>query len=174
MRAVTPSTFEPFRATHQRAVAAFIARAQDLTAAQWETQVAPDKWSPAQIAEHLRLTYAVIGGELEGGQGIRIRVRAWRRLWLRLRYLPQILRSGQLPARARAPRESRPGDGPFDRAATLAALADAASMFEDALAARWGYSRAVLTHHVFGRMPVKKGIRFLTVHTNHHTRQLPG
>lgn len=172
MRAVIPSTFEPLRTSHQLAVAAFISRAQELTVAQWSAPIAPDKWSPAQIAEHLRLTYAVIGGELEGGPGIRIRVPPWMRLWFRIRYLPHIMRSGQLPAGARAPREARPGSGPFERPVTLAALAEAAAMFEDAMARRWDQPEAVLTHHVFGSMPVRKGIRFITVHTEHHTRQI--
>lgn len=173
MRTITPSSFEPLRASHQTAVATFISKAQALTAAEWEAPIAPDKWSPGQIAEHLRLTYVTVGGEVDGGQGIRIRTPTWVRPWLKFRYLRQILRSGQLPAGARAPREARPRDGPFDRAATLAALAEAAATFEDAIARRWEGREAVLTHHVFGSMPIRTGLRFVTVHTEHHTRQLP-
>lgn len=172
MRTITPSSFEPLRASHQAAVSAFISKALTLTAAEWEAPIAPDKWSPAQIAEHLRLSYVALGSEAEGGQGLRIRTSSWIQPWLRWRYLRQILRTGHLPAGARSPREARPGAGPFDRAATLAALAEAASAFEDAIARRWDGNDAVLTHHIFGHMPIRKGLRFVTVHTEHHTRQL--
>jgi len=173
VRAITPSSFEPLRASHQTAIAAFLSKAQSLSVVEWEAPIAPGKWSPAQIAEHLRLTYVTIGSEIEGGQGIRVRTSAWIRPWLKLRYLRQILRSGHLPAGARAPREARPGDGPFDKGATLGALAGAAAAFEDAVARRWDGSKAVLTHHVFGSMSIKTGLHFVTVHTQHHTRQLP-
>lgn len=173
MRAVIPSSYAPLLTSHQRAVSAFIARAQDLSVQQWEAPLLPGKWSPAQIAEHLRLAYTVFSSELDGGQGLRIRVTGWKQVWVRLRFLRKILRSGRLPAGARSPREARPGEGPFDRSVTLAAVAAAASRFEEALADRWDHTNARLTHHVFGRMSAKKAIRFVTVHTEHHTRQLP-
>jgi hypothetical protein len=173
MRAVAPAGYEPHLSSHRNAVNLFIQRAQAIAPEQWEAPLGGGKWSPAQIAEHLRLTYEVVSGEMEGGQGIAIRTKPWQQAWIRVRYLPQILRSGRLPAGARAPREARPGDGPFDRAATLAALAHAATRFEEALADRWDRADAILTHHLFGKMTGKKGIRFLTVHTLHHTRQLP-
>ncbi len=172
MRAITPSSFEPLRASHQTAVAAFVSKAQALSAAEWDTPLAPGKWSPAQVAEHLRLSYVVFGSEAEGGQGIRIRTASWVQPWLRFRYLRGILSTGSIPAGARSPREARPGEGPFDRGETLSALATAATAFEDAIARRWDSRNAVLTHHVFGRMPIRKGLRFATVHIQHHTRQI--
>lgn len=172
MRAITPSSFEPLRASHQTAVATFISRAEALSPADWDAPLAPGKWSPAQVAEHLRLSYAVLGGEADGGEGLRIRTPSWMQPWLRFRYLRPILSTGSLPTGARSPREARPGDGPFDRVATLAALAAAAAAFEDAIARRWDNRSAALTHHIFGRMPVRKGLRFATVHTQHHTRQI--
>ena len=173
MRAVIPGSCAPLLASHQRAVSAFIARAQDLSPEEWEAPLDAGKWSPSQIAEHLRLAYTVFSSELEGGQGLRVRVTGWKQAWVRLRFLGRILRSGQLPAGARSPREARPGDGPFDRPVTLAAIARAASQFEEALAGRWDHANTRLTHHVFGRMSAKKAVRFVTVHTEHHTRQLP-
>ena len=173
MRAVIPSSYAPLLAAHQHAVRAFIDRAQELSPQEWEAPLDAGKWSPAQIAEHLRLAYTVFSSELEGGQGLRIRVTGWKQVLVRMRYLGKILRSGRLPAGARSPREARPGDGPFDRSLTLAAIASAASRFEEALAERWDNANARLTHHVFGGMSPKKAIRFVTVHTEHHTRQLP-
>jgi hypothetical protein len=172
VRAVTPSSLEPLRASHQAAVATFVSSAQALSPAEWDAPLGPGKWSPAQVAEHLRLSYVVLGGEADGGEGLRIRTASWIQPWLRFRYLRRILSSGTIPAGARSPREARPGDGPFDRSETLAALSVAASAFEDAIARRWENRSAALTHHVFGRMPIQKGLRFATVHTQHHTRQI--
>lgn len=49
-------------AAHGRALAAFAARARAVPPDDWNRSPAPGKWSPGQVAEHLRLTYLVVGG----------------------------------------------------------------------------------------------------------------
>lgn len=130
------------------------------------------KWSPAQVAEHLRLTYDVIGRETAGGPAIRVRTSWWLRLILRIRYLPAILTRGEIPGGALAPRELRPGPGPFDREPLLAALQTAASTAEAAMTGGGGQRASGITHHVFGRLQPSEALRFATVHNQHHTRQI--
>ena len=138
----------------------------------WETPLGPEQWTPAQVAEHLRLAYEVIGRELAGGAGIRVRTSWWQRWLLRFKFLPGILEQGRIPGKAKAPSEVRPGPGPFAREALLAALRDGAQTVEAALSTRHADGGAGLTHHVFGRLTPAEALRFLTVHNAHHTRQL--
>jgi hypothetical protein len=163
---------DTLRADHTSSVDTFITAAEATPAAAWELPLSDGKWSPAQVAEHLRLTYETAGRELSGEPGIRIRTSWWLRLLLRARVLPAILRSGRIGGGALAPRELRPGAGPFARDATLANLRQAAATVEMDLMARVQDGRAGLTHHVFGRLPPARTLRFLTVHNLHHARQL--
>jgi hypothetical protein len=160
------------RAAHQRAVEQFLAAARAVPPDAWERARVDGEWSPAQVAEHVRLAYAVVGQQLAGGSGIRIRTPWWLRLVLRWRMLPRILAGGGIPAGARAPRELRPGDGPFDREQLLSALATSARVTEDALLRAWDEKTARMTHHVFGALRAPEALRFASVHTAHHARQL--
>lgn len=155
---------------HRRALDAFLARARAVDPANWNLPTREGKWSPAQVAEHLRLTYQVVGGELAGGTGLRIRSSWWLRTLLRFKVLPAILERGAIPANAGAPRELRPGPGPFDREATLAELTRLGAAFEATLPSR---ASATVTHHIFGTLKVPAMLRFATVHLDHHSRQLP-
>ena len=161
------------REQHRRSVDTFISHAESVAPEEWELPLAPGKWSPAQVAEHLRLTYEVVCRELEGGEGIRLRSSWWLRPVLRLRFLPMILRGRRLPAGARAPREIRPGAGPFPRTALLQSLRDVAARAEETMADRRPGAPG-FTHHVFGRLQAGDALRFAAVHNEHHTRQIAG
>jgi len=150
----------------------FLEHARRVPASEWETPLSPGKWSPAQVAEHLRLTYEVIGRETAGGPGIRVRTSWWLRMILRLRHLPSILTLGEIPGGALAPRELRPGPGPFEREPLLLALQASASGAEAAMTGSGGKGASGITHHVFGRLRPSEALRFATVHNQHHTRQI--
>lgn len=167
----TQSDRDSARAEHQRAVRQFLAAARAVPREAWERPARDQQWSPAQIAEHVRLAYAVVAQQLAGGSGLRVRTSWWLRLVLRWRLLPRILGTGTIPAGARAPRELRPGDGPFDREPTLSALEVSARVVEDAIVREWDSSAARMTHHVFGALRAPQALRFVTVHTAHHARQ---
>jgi hypothetical protein len=157
---------------HHDAVTAFVAAARAVPPDDWERPLAHDKWSPAQVAEHLRLTYVLVAQQLAGGSGIRVRTPWWLRSLLRWRVLPRILSRGALPEGARAPREIRPGNGPFDREQTLSAMVTSASVVEDALLREWDDKTTRMTHHVFGALRAPTAMRLSTVHVTHHARQL--
>lgn len=167
-----PTDLATERRAHQAALTGFLAAARALPPDRWNQPAKPGGWSPGQIAEHLRLSYQTLGGELEGGQGLRLRTNWWQRLLLRFKFLGAILEEGQIPPGARAPRELMPGEGPFDREAVLASLEAVASRAESAVAARWTQPGASATHHIFGRLAPSQVIRFSTVHVAHHTKQL--
>ena len=157
---------------HRNSVAAFITAAEAIPDSSWELPRAADKWSPAQVTEHLRLTYELGSRELSGQAGLRVRTAWWVRLMLRLRVLPTILRDGRIREGALAPRELRPGPGPFARETLLAHLRQGAVATEAALIVRVQDGSAGITHHVFGRLSPAQALRFLSVHNLHHARQL--
>lgn len=160
------------RADHQRAVVELLTAARALTQEQWERAPSADRWSPAQIAQHVRLTYEVVSAQFSGGSGIRVRTSKWLRPILRWKFLPAILESGKFPASARAPSEIRPGPGPYDREAVLKALEAAALATEQQFVERWTDTTSLMTHHVFGALRPPEGARLVTVHTAHHAAQL--
>jgi len=157
---------------HRTSITEFIAVAEAIPAADWESPLATGKWSPAQVAEHLRLSYEMLGRELSGQPGLRVRTSWWLRVVLRLRVLPTILKDGRIGEGALAPREIRPGPGPFPRGALLAQLRATATAAEATLVGRLEGAGAGITHHVFGRLSPARALRFLAVHNVHHTRQL--
>jgi hypothetical protein len=173
---MTQQTTDDARAAHRQSVREFIAIAESIDDDAWERPLAEGKWSPAQITEHLRLAYEVVLQEQAGGMGIRVRSKWWIRPLLRYQFLPMILRGGVLPAGARAPREIRPGPGPFERAPLIDALRTLTERAEAVLVAArpnaQGFTHHVFTHHVFGRLSATQSLRFVTVHNQHHTRQL--
>jgi hypothetical protein len=158
---------------HRRALADVLAAFRTLTAEQWRSPREPGKWSPAQIAEHLRLTYEVTTSELAGGQGMRLRAPWFVRPLLRLRFQGKILRNGQFPEGAPAVREIRPPDAARPREEALADLESAAERFmtAGAEADRNGRVRKV-THPFFGRFDLDTGLRLGTAHVRHHEAQV--
>jgi ATP-binding cassette subfamily B protein len=91
------------RAAHQDAVAAFVTRAESGAADRWTRQPAPGKWSPAEIAEHLSLTYQLLLSELRGGTPFRMKGTWLLRLMVRYKFLPALLREGRIPPGAARP-----------------------------------------------------------------------
>ena len=160
------------RVDHQRAVAEILAAARALTLEQWERAPDPQHWSPAQIAQHVRLTYEVVSAQFSGGPGLRVRSSGWLRPILRWKFLPAILESGKFPPSAKAPSEIRPAAGPFEREPLLDALERAAEATERQFAERWNDPTCLMTHHVFGTLRPPQGARLVTVHTAHHAAQL--
>lgn len=160
------------RADHQRAVSEFLAAARAVSPEQWERKPDAEHWSPAQIAEHIRMTYVLVGEQFSGGDGLRVRTSWYMRALLRWKFLKGLLESGVFPKGARAPREVRPGNGPFEREATLAAIERAAQETENKLISRWSDPSCIMTHHVFGELKTPEGARLLTVHTAHHAAQV--
>ena len=104
----TDADWQARRQEHQRAIGRFLADAERLDGAAWTVRPAAGKWNPGQIAEHLVLSYAAMRRELAGGVGLRLRTRFWRRLLIRWRFLPVVLKESRLPEGAPAVREIRP------------------------------------------------------------------
>lgn len=158
---------------HREALAEFVATAEALSEEAWGAPRAPGKWSPGQIAEHLRLTCETMHAEIERRGGFRVRTGWLRQRLLRLVLVPRILRSGRFPEGAPAVREIRPDAAVTpDRPGTLAGLRERADALTRGLAATDPGQVGAVSHPFFGRLDPLQGLALATVHVRHHHRQI--
>ena len=173
---MTPSTQGTTRLraeldAHGQAMREVIASAESLDPSSWNLRKQGGKWSPAQVVEHLRLSYATVRAELCGQGGFRIRTKWWQQHLLRMLFLPKILKSGRFPKGVRATSEIRPGSGPFDRQQLLDALRHEGEQFMKATDSPF-LDRGSITHPFLGKIGLADGVRFMTQHLRHHHAQI--
>jgi uncharacterized damage-inducible protein DinB len=157
---------------HREAVESCAATIRAVPVAAWTRERAAGKWTPAQIAEHLRIAYEPLLSEVGGGAGMAVRLPWWKRRLVRWRFLPLILRGG-FPKNAPAPREIRPTGHSASPEEAARRLSESAAQFLDRLgeAALGGPVR--LTHPYFGGLSALQTLGLLTSHARHHQSQLP-
>jgi hypothetical protein len=157
---------------HQVALAAYLDAAARLSEGAWTQPWRPGKWTPAQITEHLVMTYRVFIGEVNGGPAMRLKLTPFRRGVLRMLLLPHMLFHRTFPRGAVAPRELRPGEQAPARDTALREMRELGERFErEAVRAR-AAGRDAVTHPFFGMIDLTRGMRLCAVHLEHHTRQL--
>src|SRR5829696_7947468 len=149
----------PLVAEHSAALQEFVLLARRVSPDQWNKPIAPGKWTPAEIVNHLSESYQVLRGELAGSPGMELRLSRLQRWLLRHTMLPRILASGTFPAAARAPREIRPREVQVDATGALHRLSTEADAFVQELSDP-------------SRRTARLTLRLVTVHTRHHARQI--
>jgi hypothetical protein len=158
---------------HRAAVADYVQAASKIDEQAWRLPVAAEKWTPAQITEHLILAYQMLGKQIRGEQSLKTQYGFPLRQILRLALLPKIYRTRRLPRGAKAPPEIVPEDSAMPRQTALKQLEEMSAAFENEILSRRNDESFRLTHHVFGDLKPLKAIDFVTIHTEHHARQLP-
>lgn len=169
----TEKEWERIASRHDTSLASYIYLASDLDEAAWRSPVAEGKWSPMEITEHLRAAYEILLREQETGVGLRPRSGFFLRTFLRVAILPSIFRKRSFPAGAKAPSEIRPINCIEDRTEALAKLRELGERCAAVLGEKRADPNAKLTHHLFGTLTPAKGLDFVTIHLENHTRQLP-
>ena len=165
------ATWDAAAREHRTALAAYVARAGRLTNERWGAPRAPGKWSPAEISEHLALTYEVGLTELRGGPSPEIRTSFWQRLVLRWFVMPKLLTGGALTRPVKAPREVRhPVAG--EQVATLARLEELAATLERELDTAAARGPVRFTHPYFGALDAVQVLGFCAFHARHHEAQV--
>lgn len=157
-------------AADRSALAALLAAADAVD--DWDTPLAPEKWSVAEHLDHIRLSYRALIRELrDGGSAALIGTALQRRLW-RLVGLTSIVWLGRLPRGARAPREVRPSTTSQSKEYLRSQLMAAARDYEEVLVAAWPDRERRLTHPYFGSVTVAQAARVGAVHAQHHAQSI--
>lgn len=174
---MTPSTshalaFAEALAAHRRTLEEFIDAAARVDASAWNASRAPEKWTPAQVVEHVRLSYVMVHDELEGRGGFRVRTSWWKQRLMQWTHLRRILRTGRMPAGVPAVREIRPPGGPYVQAELLAALRADGERFLNQMATLGAESRVTVSHPFLGTLHLLEGVNLSTHHMRHHQMQL--
>ena len=175
MPATVPRTDARWRSAveeHQVALASYLDAAAALPADAWTTPWQPGKWTPAEITEHLALTYRVFIGEATTGATMKLKLTPFRRRMLKLLLLPHMLFHRKFPKGARAPREVRPEAPAGSREEALEGLRGLGEQFERAAEAARGAGKPGLTHPYFGLVDWNRGLRFCALHIEHHRGQI--
>lgn len=159
---------------HRAVIADYVQTASRIDEQVWRLPVEAEKWTPAQITDHLILTYQTLIEQIGGGRGLKMQYNFVLRQILRLAILPKIYRTRQLPRGAKAPPEILPQDSKMARQAALEKLEKLCGEFENEILSRRADKKLRISHHVFGAIKPLKAIDFIAIHTEHHTRQLPG
>ena len=157
---------------HRTALATFLDTAELLRDEAWNAPWGAGKWTRAQVAEHLALSYEAAIREVTSGEAMPVRVPPFRLKLLRLILLPHILFHRSIPLRARSPRELRPGEVTTPRPELLRRLRELGERFEHEMERAHHSGGGGLTHPYFGKIGAVKGMRFMAVHLEHHTRQI--
>lgn len=158
---------------HRAAVALYLQIAERASKNAWQTPIQAEKWTPAQVTEHLILTYQIFLKQMRGEQNIEMIYGSLVRRVLRLLILPRIYRRGELPRGAQAPNEILPVEANKTQEIALKQLKEAVVEFVKEASERRNEKDLRLTHHVFGKIKLIEGIELAAIHTEHHARQLP-
>jgi hypothetical protein len=131
-----------------------------------------DRWSPAQILEHLALGFAATAKGMTRCLEADRPAAGVRTLWHRLA-TALVVTLGYLPSGRTAPERTRPR-GLEGEAAMQAVRANLLAM-DDALdrcARRFGARAALVDHPILGPLSVAGWRKFHRVHTRHHMKQI--
>jgi hypothetical protein len=158
---------------HRAAVEKLVGVLDAVPESRWLEPWEPGKWSPSQIAEHLALSYEAVLRELSGEAGMQLKLSPARRRLLRWFLLPHMLFHRSFPAGARSPREVRPPDLGAVQGEIGERIRELASRFEAAITRAGAAGEAGITHPYFGRIPPLRALRFITLHLEHHRKQIP-
>jgi hypothetical protein len=159
------------RDEHHRAVERFAAAALRLEAPAWTAPWRPGAWSSAEITQHVIQSYEIAERELSGGAGAKPRVGPVVSTVLRWVLLPHVLFHRNLP-RAKAPVETDPSGYPGDPSEAIEALRSCAATFEMRVLDPMLPRDRRLRHPYFGPLGPVQALRLLSLHTEHHARQV--
>jgi hypothetical protein len=160
-------------ADHRTAIREYSAAASRLDTQTWLRPLGPSRWSPALITEHVTLAIGAFTDDAAGRAHMAEIFGPWKRFVARTLFLRRLLRTGEFPRGAVAPRETRPSSSPRQQAEALAALDRAVSDLEITIAAHPDAARCQITHPYFGRLPLPISLHLLELHARHHLGQLP-
>jgi uncharacterized protein DUF1569 len=160
--------FDAALADHHNAVEQVTATARGVPGGVWTTPREQGKWSPAQVVEHLALSYEFNSDVLNGtaGRGL---PRFLRPLLRRL-VLDSTLKAGRFTRKGKAPSRFQPSSAAGTQAEGIARFAAKAETFEAQIRVE---RPDTIDHPYFGRIAATDFLKLQAIHTRHHGAQLP-
>ncbi len=155
-------------AENRQRVADFLSAARG-QAAVWATPVHPGKWSPAEVAEHIVLTYRESAKVFSTGKDMFPAVPFFLRPILRRLAYDPTNKTGRFDRRVRTFKSLTPLDGAKTPDEGAKRIEAALAGFEQAARAHGG---GALKHKTFGTIDAGEYVRFQGYHTRHHQAQL--
>lgn len=163
-----------YLADHRASVREFVERASAVPAERWQVPRGEGKWTPAQEARHLVLTYEALMRDLRREERMRLKGTPLRRMIWKAIGLSWIIWLKRIPRAVRAPRELRPESESAGAAELLPAFLRNTQEFEVMFARQWSEEPDQrLTHPFFGAITLDETIQLLAVHNRHHAAFLP-
>lgn len=139
-------------------------------AARWSTPAAPNKWSPAQVTEHVARSLEEAALDM-AGQRSKLPTLPWPlRLIARKLLFERVLARDAFP-RAKTNKAMNPETGPESPAAAGFRLDAAWRTFAEACKLRSAGSNLAASR-TFGAVPLTDFVRFQEIHTRHHRAQM--
>lgn len=140
-------------------------------ASNWTTPRAPKKWSPAQVAEHVARVFDDATNMIEGRPHGFPKMPFFVRPIFRTLFFNPTLKKNTFPT-AKTFKAFDPIEGPATPAAARERLIAAHERYLATCKAR-AEQDGTVTSTVFGTVPVGHYMRFATMHTRHHQKQIP-
>jgi hypothetical protein len=137
----------------------------------WGTSPAPGKWCPGQIVEHVARALEESACVAEGRPAKFPRLPALLHPVMRQFFFRRVLKNGVFP-KAKTNKAMDPLSGPATPAEGRARLEAAYAKF-DVACRRLGAGDGLMRTTIFGAVPAPDYVRFMTMHTAHHEKQLP-
>lgn len=159
-------------AADREVLSSLLERARAIPAGRWTTPRAPGKWSPAQVVEHVTLSYEGHRKMVQGGipQSGNPRITQW---LARTFFLPRLFRMGDFTQKGlKAPRFIVPSDTPALASELLPRLEAAATGLEQDLTAASAAGQAKVVHPFFGPLALPDLLQFVVIHARHHLPQV--
>lgn len=153
----------------RKAVDVFIKTAE-AARSHWTTPRAPGKWSPSQVAEHVAISFDQVAHMIKGEPHGFPKVPFFLRPVARVLLLNRTIRGTKFP-RARTFKDFDPPAGPDSPEAARERLLAAHQRYLDACHAR-ASADGTMFSSVFGTVPIEAYMRFMTMHTAHHEKQM--
>ena len=163
------SDLDSILAANRSAVSDLLATAEQ-AGANWTIPLAPEKWSPSQLVEHVARTLEESANSVAGEPSKFPSFPPIMRFVARTLFFNRVLRKGAF-FKAKAAAVFDPDSGPASPAEARRRLVMALDQFAQACRAR-SLTGQDFTSTIFGRVSVLDYARFQELHTRHHCAQL--
>jgi hypothetical protein len=155
-------------AENQGRVNDFIAVAKSV-GGMWNAPVRPEKWSPAQVSEHIHIAYLESTDVVNGVAQRFPKFPGLLRWVARMMAFDQVMKTGGKFRPVKTFKDFNPSNIPANPDEAAARIRAASAAFEQAIR---GVNASAVNHPLFGKLALPEYVRFQGYHTLHHQAQL--